>query len=38
VYNDLKPILKIFMDAACSDTDLFDMVVSAIIETAKKKD
>jgi hypothetical protein len=26
------------MDAASSDTDLFDMVVSAIIETAKKKD
>jgi hypothetical protein len=24
------------MDAAGSDTDLFDMVVSAIIETAKK--
>jgi hypothetical protein len=26
------------MDAAGSDTDLFDMVVNAIIETAKKKD
>jgi hypothetical protein len=28
VYNDLKPnSIKIFMDAAGSDTDLFDMVV-----------
>jgi hypothetical protein len=25
------------MDAAGSDTDLFDMVVNAIIETAKKR-
>lgn len=37
VYNDLKPnSYKIFMDAAGSDKDLFDTVVSAIIETAKK--
>jgi hypothetical protein len=37
VYNDLKPnSYKIFMDAAGSDTDLFDSVMNAIKKTAKK--
>ena len=37
VYNDLKPnFYKIFMDSNGSDTDLFDTVVNAIIETSKK--
>ena len=37
VYNDLKPnSYKIFMDNGGSDTDLFDTVVNAIIETSKK--
>lgn len=37
VYNDLKPnSYKIFMDDTGSDTDLFDMVVNAIIETSNK--
>ncbi len=37
VYNGLKPTsYKIFMDASGSDTDLFDNVVNAIIETSKK--
>ncbi len=37
VYNDLKPnSYKIFMDSAGSDTDLFDKIVKAIIETSKK--
>jgi hypothetical protein len=37
VYNDLKPnSYKIFMDGTGSDTDLFDTVINAIIETANK--